>query len=107
MIPTGWKRRFDVKKKWLDGGETPQQNTRMPSTPPILLGKLNGYEFFLPQSGGKAGFGHNRTSTIQVRRDNCVVKQIRFTVDSKESRSKAVVAAKIWAFQQDNQRESA
>jgi hypothetical protein len=49
--------------------------------------------------GGKAGRGHNRTSTIQVRQplqgDNYLLKkQIRYTTVSKESKAGAILTAK-------------
>jgi hypothetical protein len=49
--------------------------------------------------GGKAGKGHNRTSTIQVREplqgDNfLLLKQIRYTTVSKESKEGAILTAK-------------
>lgn len=52
------------------------------------------FEIHLPTSGGKAGTGHNKTSTLQIRRDSRIVKQIRFVVDDPESRSLAVRKAK-------------
>lgn len=47
------------------------------------------------QSGGKAGKGHNKTSTIQVVDPQCSVlmKQVRYTVNDAESRRKAIIKA--------------
>jgi hypothetical protein len=63
----------------------------------MKLGELNGYEFHFPTSGGKAGNGHNVTGTIQVRRDNRIVKQFRFKVADFEDRQRAVKKAKDFA----------
>lgn len=64
----------------------------------MKLCELNGFEVHLPESGGKAGKGHNKTSTIQLRRDGCIVKQFRFVVDSQTSRVSAMRAAKEYAL---------
>lgn len=42
--------------------------------------EYRGYKFFLPSSGGKAGYGMNKTSSLQIRNGNQIVKQIRFKV---------------------------
>jgi hypothetical protein len=48
--------------------------------------ELNGYTIKLAnQTGGKAGKGHNKTSTVQVIKDGCLVKQFRYTVDNPAS----------------------
>lgn len=39
-----------------------------------------GYELHQPTSGGKAGKGNAKTSTIQVRRHSLVIKQFRYKV---------------------------
>jgi hypothetical protein len=49
----------------------------------------NGMELHLPTSGGKAGRGHNATSTFQIRRGAQIVKQIRFTAGDAASRKAA------------------
>lgn len=64
----------------------------------MLIESMNGYEFHLPTSGGKAGKGKQKTSTIQVRKDNIVVKQFRFVVDSVKSMKTAVAKAKEFAI---------
>ncbi len=56
-----------------------------------------GFEIHLPDSGGKAGKGHNVTSTIQVRTGSCIVKQFRFEMASRESRLAAIAKARAWA----------
>lgn len=46
-------------------------------------------------TGGKAGKGFNKTSTIQVMDDmNCMVKQFRYNVGDAESENKALNKAK-------------
>jgi len=51
--------------------------------------------------GGRAGRGHNATSTIQVREDvndtSYLLKaQFRYTVDSTASRNRAIAKARLW-----------
>jgi len=48
---------------------------------------VNGYTIKLAkQSGGKAGKGYNKTSTIQVMDDNnCIKKAFRYNIGSSES----------------------
>jgi hypothetical protein len=64
----------------------------------MKLADFQGYEIHLPTSGGKAGTGHNLTSTIQVRKENMVVKQIRFIVSDSESRKAAIAKAKAFCM---------
>lgn len=64
----------------------------------IHIGTLGEFSVYMPTSGGKAGTGHNRTSTIQVRRDNMVVKQIRFNM--ADGALEAVRKAKAWILEQ-------
>lgn len=47
-------------------------------------------------TGGKAGKGHNKTSTIQVVKDNLIVKQFRYRIDSIESLAAAQAKAKAY-----------
>lgn len=47
-----------------------------------------GFEIHIPTSGGKAGKNRNISSTIQLRKDGCIVKQFRFLIDSDFSRKK-------------------
>lgn len=56
----------------------------------------HGYTLHLPTSGGKAGKGHNVTSTLQIRRAGVIEKQIRFVVADRESRKRAY--AKVREF---------
>jgi len=60
---------------------------------------INGYTIKLAnRSGGKAGKGYNKTSTIQVMDDNnCIVKAFRYDVDSAESYFTALDKAKHYA----------
>jgi hypothetical protein len=58
----------------------------------------NGYALHVPTSGGKAGKNCNKTSTVQLRLEDCVKKQFRFTVNDKESFKKAVAKAKKYAL---------
>lgn len=44
----------------------------------MKISTYGGYEIHVPTSGGKAGKGRNATSTVQLRKDNCIVKQFRF-----------------------------
>jgi hypothetical protein len=67
------------------------------SLPLKLISASNGKEYTIRlarPSGGKAGKGHNKTSTVQVWYDNCmVVKQIRFTVREHETKMNAIEKA--------------
>lgn len=53
-------------------------------------------EIRIPTSGGKAGKGHNKTSTVQVMDGNMLVKQFRFKVGDSESYRKAREKAKLF-----------
>lgn len=66
------------------------------------IGEVGGFEAFIPTSGGKAGAGCALTSSIQLRRDNCIAKQFRFDLPSPLSRSKAIKRAKAWAIANPN-----
>jgi hypothetical protein len=48
----------------------------------MLIAKYQGFELHQPTSGGKAGTDRNVTTSVQVRRDNMIVKQIRCPNDS-------------------------
>lgn len=67
------------------------------SLPLKLISASNGKEYTIRlarPSGGNAGKGHNKTSTVQVWYDNClVVKQIRFTVREHETKMNAIEKA--------------
>ena len=65
----------------------------------MKIGELNGCEFHVPTSGGKAGRGCNRTSTIQVRRGRSILKQFRFAVSDSDSRIKAIRKARAFAVE--------
>ena len=68
----------------------------MPSPPATLLGNLGPYSFYLPQSGGKAGKGRNKTSSIQVFKDGWIRKHFRFTV-ANNGALVALANATAWA----------
>jgi hypothetical protein len=63
----------------------------------MKIGELNGFEFHVPDSGGKAGKYKNKTGSVQVRLNNCVKKNIRFSVDSPASKDRAIEKAKQYA----------
>lgn len=53
-----------------------------------------GYKVMLAtQSGGKAGKGRNKTSTVQVLCDNILVKSFRFRTDNMDSFKRAKAKA--------------
>ena len=58
--------------------------------------KYKGYTIHFPTSGGKAGRGRNVTSTVQLRTDDCNVKQIRYTVDQPDDFNRALAKAKTY-----------
>lgn len=63
----------------------------------MRLLEINGYEIHLPTSGGKAGKGCAVTSSIQVRADGCIKKNIRFKLtDNGESRASAIQKARTY-----------
>lgn len=59
----------------------------------MILAERNGYVARLPETGGKAGKGQNKTSSLQVLKDNLIVKQFRFTMNNPESWKAAVAKA--------------
>jgi hypothetical protein len=62
----------------------------------VKLCDMGDYEIHVPTSGGKAGKGHNATSTIQVRRNSLIVKSVRFSLADASERSKAIQKAMDW-----------
>jgi hypothetical protein len=60
----------------------------------MRIAEINGFEIHVPTSGGKAGKGNAKTSTIQIRKDNVIVKQFRFVVADIGSKNRAIGAAK-------------
>lgn len=66
----------------------------------VKIGEHEGFEIFGPTSGGKAGKGLARTSSMQVRRDGAIVKQFRFKCDDEDSRKAAL--RKAGAFMRSN-----
>lgn len=55
-----------------------------------------GFEFHLPQSGGKAGKNRNLTTSLQVRRNSCIEKQFRFQADSRLGKNLALAKAEAY-----------
>lgn len=58
-----------------------------------------GYEIHIPTSGGKAGKGFNKTSSLQVRKNSCIVKTFRFQTactSCSTGAADAVRRAKAW-----------
>jgi hypothetical protein len=45
------------------------------------------------KTGGKAGKGHNKTSTVQVLYNHVIMKHIRYNVNDHESLMKALLKA--------------
>lgn len=62
----------------------------------MKIANLQHYEIHLPTSGGKAGRGYAKTSTLQVRFDSCIVKQFRFVIGDARSRKLATKKVKQW-----------
>ncbi len=58
--------------------------------------EYKGHELHRPTSGGKAGKGFNKTSTVQVRKDGCIVKQFRYELRIFMDRQRAEEKAKAW-----------
>lgn len=56
-----------------------------------------GYDLYQPTSGGKAGKGHAKTSSIQVRLDNRLLTQFRYKVGDGLSQATAWKSAKQYA----------
>lgn len=61
---------------------------------------LNGYELHLPTSGGRAGHGHNQTTSLQVRKDGMIVKQFRFDIHTPGAAKAAAAKAKQFILSQ-------
>ena len=61
------------------------------------IGAVGGFEFHVPTSGGKAGYGCNKTSTVQVRKGGYLLKQFRFEMASRDSRLAAMRKARAYA----------
>lgn len=59
----------------------------------VKIGERNGFELFVPTSGGKAGKGLAKTGSVQVRRMGVIVKQFRFRCDDEGGRKGAVQKA--------------
>lgn len=57
-----------------------------------------GYELHQPMTGGKAGKGHNVTTTIQVRKHGSIVYQRRYKVGDKQCRDKILHELRLLIF---------
>lgn len=66
----------------------------------MKIGELHGFEFRVPTSGGKAGKGFNKTSSLQVLRGNLMVRQFRFVVGDAASRKAAIEKARQFVSEQ-------
>lgn len=62
----------------------------------MKLADYRGYEITLPMSGGKAGKGKQKTSSIQVRVNGFLIHQTRFRVDNPAARKSALERAKLF-----------
>jgi hypothetical protein len=66
----------------------------------MKIAEMGKYEIHAPTSGGKAGKGNNRTSTVQVRLGNQLKKQIRYTVGKPKARELAIDKARSFIARQ-------
>lgn len=68
----------------------------------IIIEKIGIYTICLPESGGKAGKGNNKTSTVQVRKREymreSLLKGFRYTCNNLDSYSKAKAKAKEFVY---------
>jgi hypothetical protein len=62
----------------------------------MKIATVCGYELHKPTSGGKAGKGRNKTSTIQVRSGTQILAQFRFSTASIFSQREALAKARQW-----------
>ncbi len=58
------------------------------------------YAIHIPSSGGKAGYGRNKTSAVQVRNFGRIVKQFRFVAGDVASKRRANLRAEDWVSKQ-------
>ena len=66
---------------------------------------MAGYQIRLAkQSGGKAGKGCNKTSTVQVLHNSMLIKSFRFVVDSVSSHAKAIMRAEMYVYERKHRR---
>ncbi len=68
----------------------------------IIIESIGEYTICLPESGGKAGKGHNKTSTVQVRKRESMrqtlLKGFRYDKSSLDSYSLAKAKAKEFVY---------
>jgi hypothetical protein len=62
----------------------------------MKVAEYRGYEIRLPESGGKAGKGHNKTTSYQVLCDGFILKQFRFIVGCPLSSKSAARRARLF-----------
>jgi hypothetical protein len=60
-------------------------------------GSCNGFEFFRTISGGKAGVGRNKTASLQVWKDDFIVKRYRYATGNPAALEKAKEKARQFA----------
>lgn len=60
----------------------------------MKIADILGYQLHIPTTGGKAGAGRNVTSSVQVRLENIILKNIRFKTTDFKSRSNAIQKAR-------------
>jgi len=61
------------------------------------IGTFYGYDFIIPDSGGKAGKGCNKTGSVQLRAHSRIVKQFRFRTTDGDHVIVVAKRAKKWA----------
>jgi hypothetical protein len=66
----------------------------------MLFTTVNGCELHIPTSGGKAGKGHNKTGSVQVRKGGQILKQFRFRVDDPNDKTWKLELATRFAREQ-------
>jgi hypothetical protein len=65
----------------------------------VIAGSYLGFAFRVTKSGGKAGKGHNKTSSYYVYHETLATgKYFSFTVNDRASMREAIRKAKIWIY---------
>lgn len=62
----------------------------------MQIARYKNYTLHIPESGGKAGKGMNKTGTVQVRHGAFIVAQYRFNVGDAESKRAGIQKARKW-----------
>lgn len=65
-----------------------------------LIHQISDFRIYVTTSGGKAGKGLNKTASVQVRRDDCVMKSFRFVLAQEGSFKKAFAKAREYCAQE-------